>query len=137
MDARTLLVMSPQRQFPLLKVLQENGLKVSTAGSLQEARQILRGSAAYDLVFVDSELPDGSWEDLLQFMLDSPKASEMIVCSRCGDERLWAEVIQRGAFDLLPAPYERREIARIVRSALDSRYLRKFARQSPARARAS
>jgi len=134
MDVKTLLVMPPQRQYPLLRVLQENGLEVFAVGSLQEAQQTLGGPTSYDLVFVDTELPDGSWEDLLQFLLRSPKACEMIVCSYCGDERLWAEVIQRGAFDLLPAPYERQEVLRIIQSALGSHYLRKFVRQTPARA---
>lgn len=134
MVARTLLVMPPHRQLLLLRVLQENGLEVFTVGSLQEAQQTIAGPTSYDLVFVDTELPDGSWEDLLQLLLDSPKACEMIVCSHCGDERLWAEVIQRGAFDLLPAPYEGREVMRIIQSALGSHYLRKFVRQAPARA---
>ncbi|MBI3894582.1 MAG: response regulator [Acidobacteria bacterium] len=137
MNAKILLVMPPQRQFPLLRVLRENGLEVSTVGSFQEAQQVLWGSASYDLIFVDSELPDGSWEELLEFLKNSPRASEVIVCSRCGDEHLWAEVIQRGAFDLLPAPYEEREIARVVQSALESHYLERFARPAPARARAS
>ncbi|MBI4460486.1 MAG: response regulator [Acidobacteria bacterium] len=136
MDARTLLVMPPERRFPLQKVLKENGLEVSAVESYREARKTIGGPSGYDLIFVDAELPDGSWEDMLQYLLDSSKPCELIVCSRCGDERLWAEVIQRGAFDLLPAPYDGREVLRIIQSALSSRYLRRFMSKAP-EARAS
>lgn len=131
MSDRLLLVMPSQRRLSLLRILEESGMEVFLAGSLREAQAKLSEPTSYELVFVDSELPDGSWKDLLQFLLQLKKSCEMIVCCRCGSERLchqlWAEVIQCGAYDLIPEPYEEREVARIVRSALDSQYMRRFA----------
>lgn len=134
MSSRILLVMPPERRDMLSNFLLKNGMEVTTAGSAAEARRRLSDAVSYDLVFVDEELPDGSWRDLLQFLLNSPRSAEMVVCSRCGDERLWAEVIQCGVFDLIPEPYEKQEILRIVRSALDSHYMRRFSQPSVARA---
>ena len=86
-----------------------------------------RSSSSYDLVLTDAELPDGSWQDLLQFVLDSRKACEILVSSRCADEDLWAEVLQRGAYDLLVEPYDQKEVCRIIERALDSHYMRRLA----------
>jgi hypothetical protein len=52
----------------------------------------------------------------------------MVVCSRLADEQLWAEVIQCGAFDLIPEPWDRNEVLRIIRSALESHYTDRFSR---------
>jgi DNA-binding NtrC family response regulator len=133
MSAKALLVMSSPRRGELLKLLEDSGLEVYIAGNLHEAERKLSGPTCYDLVCADAELGDGSWKDLLQVVLEHSHNSEMLVCSRCGDEQLWAEVIQSGAFDLIPEPYEEWEVARIVQSALDSQYMRRFARPAEAR----
>ncbi len=126
MNATTLLVLSPQRRSKLQRLLNDCGVQTSLASTLEEARQKLASSSSYDLVLTDAELPDGSWQDLLQFVLDSRKACEIVVSSRCADEDLWAEVLQRGAYDLLVEPYDQQEVCRIIESALDSRYMRRL-----------
>ncbi|MBI1956757.1 MAG: response regulator [Acidobacteria bacterium] len=128
MRREILLVLPLHRQCCLLNLLEEAGLKVSSAADLQEAQGKLSGPPSYDLVFVDAELPDGSWLDLLEFILDTKRACEMIVCSRLGDERLWAEVIQRGAYDLIAEPYEQQQVLRIVQGALDGRQMQRMIR---------
>lgn len=134
MSSKILLVMPQGRRDRMLKLLSESGREVLTAEGVKEAQAKLAGAVKYDLAFVDSELPDGSWRDVLQFIVASHADCEMVVCSRCGDERLWAEVIQCGAFDLVPEPLERQEILRIMQSALDSRYMQRFDPTSEARA---
>lgn len=126
MTTHVLVTATVQRRKRLLEVLEGIGLEISVASSLEEARQKLCGSISYDLLLVDAELPDGSWMDLLQFVLDSGKSCEAIVCARCGDEHLWAEVIQCGAYDLIPEPYERQEVLRIIESAIGSQYMRRL-----------
>lgn len=134
MSARILVVMPRDRGNKLLNLLVDNRMEVTSVGNVAEALRRLSEPLHFDLVFVDAELPDGSWRDLLQSLVDSSRPAEMVVCSRCGDERLWAEVIQCGVFDLIPEPYERQEILRIVRSALDSHYMRRFSHAAEARA---
>ena len=58
----------------------------------------------------------------------------MIVCARCADEQLWAEVIQRGAYDFICEPYEDREVASIANGALASKYMKRIVRHAAARA---
>ncbi|HWP85287.1 MAG TPA: response regulator [Terriglobia bacterium] len=128
MASRVLLVMPPERRERLLRVLSDGGLEIATAENITEAQMRMSASGKFDLAFVDSDLPDGSWRDMLQLIVASGAGCEMVVCARCGDERLWAEVIQCGAFDLVPEPFERQEVLRIVNSALDSRYLQRFGR---------
>ena len=134
MNPKILLVLSPPQRPRLLRLLEEKGMETYLVAGIQEAQQKLRGLISYDLLLVDAELSNGAWRDLLQFILDSKKPCELIVCSRLADERLWAEVIQYGAFDLITEPYEEREVIRIVQSALDSRYMRSFVRTRAAQA---
>ena len=134
MNPRILLVMPPERRARMQRLLSEDDIDLNFAEGIADAQGKLSGPARYDLAFVDSELPDGSWRDLLQFVVASRKGCEMVVCSRCGDERLWAEVIQCGAFDLVPEPMERQEIRRIMHSALESHYLARFGHSAIAQA---
>ena len=137
MRPRVLVVMPSQRRLGLLPILEQSGMDVYVAGYFRDAQQKLSEAAPFDLLFVDAELPDGSWQHLVQSVAESGRNCEVIVCSRCGDEQLWAEVLQCGAYDLIPEPYDEREVARIARSAIDSHYLRRFGRaaNSPAAVR--
>lgn len=130
MEAKILLVIPPQRRSRLLTLLEEKNLQLFVASNVQEAQQKLSGTISYDLLLADAELPDGSWQDLLQILLEAERPCEMIVCSRVGDEELWAEVLQCGAYDLLIEPYERQEVHRIIESAIDSQHMRRFSRMA-------
>lgn len=125
MNERLLLVQPPHRRGELLRILEGKDLLISTASDFVEARNKL-ADEAFDLLLSDAELPDGTWRDLLQLNLRLLHPCEMIVCSPCGDEELWAEALQRGAYDLLVEPFSRQEVYRIIRSAIDNRYIRRF-----------
>ncbi|MGP8244299.1 MAG: response regulator [Bryobacteraceae bacterium] len=62
-------------------------------------------------------LPPGTWVDLLEQVDRLPEAPSLIVSSRSADSRLWAEVLNRGAFDLLAKPFDATEVVRAVSSA--------------------
>ena len=126
MRPRVLVVMSIPRRLGLLSILEQSGMEVHVAGNLREAQQKLTDQS-YDLVFADTELPGSSWQEVVETASASGKSCEVIVCTRCGDDRLWAEVLQCGAYDLIPEPYDEREVARIAQCAMDSHYLRRFA----------
>ena len=116
MNATVLLVFPPDRASKLQRLLDGCGVQTSLASNIEEARQKLVGSSSYDLVLTDAELPDGSWHDLLQFVLESGKSFEVIVSSWFGDENLWTEVLRRGAYDLLAEPYDRRKCVGLSRA---------------------
>jgi len=127
MRPRVLVVMPSQRRLGLLPILEQSGMEVYVVGNFRDAQQKL-ADQSYDLLFVDAELPGGSWQHLVEAVCTSGKNCAVIVCSRCGDERLWAEVLQCGAYDLIPEPYDEQEVARIAQCAIDSQYLRRFGR---------
>jgi DNA-binding response OmpR family regulator len=41
----------------------------------------------------------------------------LIVTSRTADEHLWAEVLNIGGYDVLPQPFNRDEVERVVAAA--------------------
>ena len=128
MKVRTLLVMLPERQSLLARILKNNGMEVVATADFLEAQKKLQETGSYDLVLVDADLPGGSWKMLIESILNTQRSCEVIVCCRLADEQLWAEVLQYGVYDLIPEPYNEREVARIARCALDSQYLRRFGR---------
>jgi DNA-binding NtrC family response regulator len=126
MSPKLLLVLSPERRSRLLPLLEGRDWEIECAAGFQDGVRRLSERTAYDLILADAELPDGSWRNLMLFVQNAGKACEMIICSRLGDHSLWAEVIQCGAYDLIAEPFERQEVARIIQSALESRYMRRF-----------
>jgi DNA-binding NtrC family response regulator len=69
------------------------------------------------VVIADASLPDGTWKDLLGQLSLLADAPNIIVTSRLVDERLWAEVLNMGGYDLLVAPYDADEVVRITAQA--------------------
>ena len=132
MDTKILLVVPAHRRSGLLEILDEKDVQIYPAADFREAQRRLTGPDSFDLVLTDAELPDGSWRDLLQILLQLRSPCEMIVCSR--DEQLWVEALQCGVYDLLVEPYEGLEVLRIIQSALDSRYMQRFTQMPAARA---
>jgi hypothetical protein len=69
-------------------------------------------------VICDRSLPDGDWKLLLAELDTVAVRPSLVVCSRLVDERLWAEVLNLGAFDLLMGgPFESEEVLRVTESA--------------------
>ena len=81
-------------------------------------KSIRRHHAEIPVVICQHSLPDGGWKHLLTQMDTMAVQPSLIVCSRLADERLWAEVLNLGAFDLLlGAPFESEEVLRVTQSA--------------------
>ena len=45
----------------------------------------------------------------------------VIVCAEEDGDREWVEALERGAFDLLVAPFQKSAVARVIEEALESR----------------
>jgi DNA-binding NtrC family response regulator len=65
-------------------------------------------------------LPDGTWKDILELVMELSHPPNLIVSSRLADERLWAEVLDLGAYDLLATPFQAEEVVPVVSIACDS-----------------
>ena len=81
-------------------------------------RQIRADHGEIGVVICEHSLPDGDWRSLLTQMDKRSARPSLIVSSRLADERLWADVLSFGAFDLLlGAPFEPDEVLRVTASA--------------------
>jgi hypothetical protein len=90
---------------------------------------IQRDQLEIPVVICQDSLPDGDWKLLLAGFDRVEARPSLIVSSRLADDRLWAEVLNLGAFDLLlGAPFEPEEVLRVTESAC-------WARNKPARPR--
>jgi DNA-binding response OmpR family regulator len=69
------------------------------------------------VVICDQTLADGDWRDLLVALQAEADAPPLIVVSRLADDRLWAEVLNLGGYDLLTKPFIAVEVTRVVRMA--------------------
>ena len=69
------------------------------------------------VVISERELPAGTWKDLLQASQARPRPPYLVVSSRCADNRLWADVLNLGGWDVLAKPFQANEARRVVRLA--------------------
>jgi DNA-binding NtrC family response regulator len=89
--------------------------RVHTAHSVDEAKAVLQHQAV-QVVLCQHTLRDATWMDILDAagLCDPPAA--VVVLSRA-DDRVWAEVLNIGGFDLLPTPLNASELYAIVPEA--------------------
>ena len=83
------------------------------ANSIEEAKAKLLESPT-PVILCEENLPDGSWKDLLAIAERLPNPCYVVVTSPCADDRLWAEVLNLGAYDVLAKPFQSKEVFRVV-----------------------
>lgn len=106
------------------ETLQTFAWLVESTATVGEAAPLVEQAS---VILIEAALPDGTWRDLLSLSRQSEPAPPVIVVSRIADERLWAEVLNLGAYDLLPLPLEPGSLLRTLESAY-----REFASGQPA-----
>ncbi len=96
------------------------GRRLHAAGNLAEARPHLK-TGEVELIVCASDLDDGNWKDVLSEAGAGEYSPLVIVFSPFADERFWLEVLSLGGFDVLPKPFDRQEVLRIVGQAWEMR----------------
>jgi DNA-binding response OmpR family regulator len=96
----------------------------------RDARALIH-SRLIAIVLCEAILPDGDWKHMLEETRSAPGAPRLIVSSRLADERLWAEVLNLGGWDVLATPFETGEVVRVLFSAYFSRVQTSALRQPP------
>ncbi len=86
------------------------------ARSREEAMATLRAGPV-PVVLCDCVLPDGGWKELLEEASLLPDPPVVIVASRLADDRLWADVMNRGGYDVLEKPFHQAELVRVISMA--------------------
>lgn len=97
--------------------LRAQGVETREAQTCQEAARLLAGAEPPELVFTDTQLPDGNWADVVRLAEASPAPVNVIVVSRVVDIPFYVETLQSGAFDFIAPPFEPADLAHIVRVA--------------------
>lgn len=92
------------------------GWIIRTASSLGEARLSFLGGQISVVVSKDC-LPDGNWQDLLEHASGVLQGPNIVITARLADERLWAEVLNLGGYDVLAQPFDDDEVFRVIDSA--------------------
>jgi DNA-binding response OmpR family regulator len=112
------LLVSPNEEdhWALIHILRPAGWAVDTASTCAEAVRSLATEAA-PVVIVERQLPDGNWRTVLNQLMRMEFPPKLIVTSRLADERLWAEVLNLGGFDVLAQPFCAAEALRCISSA--------------------
>ncbi len=82
-------------------------------GTRKEVLSFLRNHSL-GVIIADASLPDGTWKDLLNDVSLLARAPNVIVMSRSADERLWAEVLNLGGYDLIMTPFDSNEVFRVA-----------------------
>jgi DNA-binding NtrC family response regulator len=113
-----MVIMPHPQHSRLLEELGALDVETTLVGSCQAARALLEKRPRVDLVISDLSLPDGNWYSVLKHLVESGVPAPMVVAATHADERLWSEVLWRGAYDLLVEPFDHRDIRRVVEGAV-------------------
>lgn len=102
--------------------LQQEGYTVHTAGSVQEAAQLLQ-EQRFDLVVSDIVLPDAPGVNLLREVRNGDPLCPVILVTGRPAVDTATQALREGAFEYLLKPVKRTELLRTVRQALERRTL--------------
>lgn len=97
----------------LRRLFEGTGWATSEAYCCREALAAI-AELDLDVVFCEASLPDGNWKDILEDFSRRENPPYLIVTSRLADERLWAEVLNLGGYDVLAKPFDAEEVCHIV-----------------------
>lgn len=113
-----MLVVGPFADKAALQSLLPQMWALSWAAELRSAlKQMQAPGAAFPIIICDSELAPDSWREMVDRVRCIPAAPLLIVASRLADERLWAEALNVGAYDVLAKPFDCDEVNRVLSSA--------------------
>ena len=99
--------------------LERQSVKTCHARTCQEALHLLDGVDPPHLVFTDTTLPDGNWDDVLSLAAKAAEAVNVIVVARIADMRVYIDTIERGACDFITPPFVASDLAHVVRCAME------------------
>jgi DNA-binding NtrC family response regulator len=116
--AIAILLVGPldSRRGALRNILAPPRWEIREAATYAEAVGILN-DRSIAVTICDTEIGDGNWQALLANLQSRAHPPNLIVSSRLADERLWAEVLNLGAYDVLVQPFDRGEVLRVARMA--------------------
>jgi DNA-binding NtrC family response regulator len=74
------------------------------------------------VIVCSNEFPGGTWKAVLAAVRRFPNPPDVLVYTAQADDRLWMEVLSSGSYDLLPVPFNRDEVLRLISLASRERW---------------
>jgi DNA-binding response OmpR family regulator len=111
-----LVVSSDEHDHSSLHRILREDCRLHRAAGRREALSCIRRLRPC-VVLCDQTFADGDWRELLTDLQGERRMPPLIVSSRLADDRLWAEVLNLGGYDLLTKPFAEAEVSRVVRLA--------------------
>ncbi len=110
-----MLAVSPHQddRVALRHILDHSNWRMREARSCREAVRLLEEDPV-PVVVCSLEMADGSWRTLLDRAGRLPNPPVLIVFTHDPNERLWAEVLNLGGYDLLTTPFVPQEVFRVA-----------------------
>jgi len=114
----TVLSVTPyeEDQSWLENIIRHSRWRLYRADRLHSALTVLRQHEVGVILSEDALRPH-SWTDMLDVIHHQADAPAVIVTSRLADDRLWADALRFGAYDVLSKPFKADEVLRAVSSA--------------------
>jgi response regulator RpfG family c-di-GMP phosphodiesterase len=103
--------------------LQFEGFHVETAGSGEQAVEVLREDPFYDLVLTDLKMPGMGGIDLMRRISDSHEGTLMVIMTGFGTVETAIEAMKHGAFDYILKPFKPEDVVRVLRRGLEKQRL--------------
>jgi DNA-binding NtrC family response regulator len=113
----------PEPSGGLKQVLHRMGMELHHVRTFREASLLLKQSNAVELIFTDTNLPDGTWEDILHLAQRNSSFLPVIVVSRVVDIDLYLKTLEGGAFDFVTPPFLTYDLANVTGSAMYKKLL--------------
>jgi CheY-like chemotaxis protein len=115
------LLVSPddEERISFRRTLYGSNWELLECGSIREALAVLaHGDVSVIVCSTDHET--GDWHELLDGLRTAPRPPRLVLCSRLADDRLWAEALNWGCYDVLLVPFSSEEVLRVLYLAWDS-----------------
>lgn len=121
-QVEVLLVSPFEKDFEQLRsMLPEKQWHLSQCSGWKQARRFLR-NVPVSVIICECSLDDGCWKDVLKELSSRRDAGAplLVVASSLADDRLWSEVLNLGAHNVLAKPFDAKEVLWVLRDARES-----------------
>ena len=126
MSETSLLLVDDEEAFRKLvgNELAHANYRVTTAGNLAEAREILR-KQTFNLALLDVRMPDGTGLDLLAEIKERSPATEVVMLTGHATVEDAIRAMKNGALDFLTKPFKIEELEAVLEKALQKQTLQR------------
>ena len=111
----------------LQETLRDLAIQTCQARHCAEARRMLKRLVSVDLILTDAVLADGTWKDVIRLVRELANDAPVIVMSRVANMSLYLDTQDGGAADFMVPPMAPRDLAYILRGAMQRTVRREIA----------